>query len=133
MTPILQLTDTMSAKMSKEECKFIVTEQKRFLRRQSISRKKRCAYRFGKRQMLQCTKGIFNYLTKKSAKDHWIVKGLRQMGTLAYRPDYEKGKLVRCDDEPCCQQYPLGAGGKVQAGWLDDRFNWLDEDSVTKN
>ncbi len=127
MTAILQLTDIMSAKKSKEVAKRVVMQVKRLQKRAAISEKIKPTYRFGKREMLQICNEIGKELYQWQDETDFIVKGMRVNGMFAYRPDFETKKLYSVEDEEWAKKYPLGAGGKVWPEWLEDRYNWLDE------
>ena len=120
MTALLQLTDVMTAAKKKKILWRKKHELKKLLRRKSISENKRPVYKCGPREIMWMVNEIGKEMEKWNEEEEYILKGLRQTGMLAYRPDFEKGCLVPATGD-WCEKFPLGEGGKVEADWLQAR------------
>ena len=127
MTPHLQLTDIMSAKMSHEASDECVRGLRGILRRKAIEERVKPIFKYGKRETITCAAYIRKKLVKKQNETNWIVNGMRQAGHFCYRPSLSKKALVDCDEQDWAKEYPLGAGGKISESWIVNRKQWLDE------
>ena len=100
---------------------------KTLLRKQADAAGVRPNYKVGHRHILWLCNEVGKSLGQKQKQDNWILSGLRGVGTLAWRPDLEQQKLVRCDEQQWAKDLPMGATGKMKSEWLEARYEWLDE------
>ena len=124
MTALLQLTDIMSAAKAKKVVNKKRWQLKKLLRRRAIYERTRASYKCGKREILWICNEIAKEMEQWNEEEEYILKGLRQSGMLAYRPDYDSKQLVPAEGD-WCDRNPLGQGGKVEQSWIEERFAWL--------
>ena len=127
MTARLQLTDIMPAAKMKKIMFCKRHQLKRLLRRKSIAERKKAIYKCGPREIMWIVNEIGKEMEKWNEEEEYILKGVRQAGMLAYRPDFEKKCLVRATGD-WCDKHPLGVGGKIEPDWIEQRYNFLDKD-----
>lgn len=130
MTPVLQLTDTDLSFAVKRAADRVKAELRRDLRAEAL---KRCseppAFVCGPYEILRVAFGAHEHQVKLNNENQTILKGLRRNGMLSYRPSLSKGKLVRSDTQPWCQDMPEG-NHRMPEHWLKHRYDWLNEDGV---
>ncbi len=102
---------------------------RRELREKAPKQKVRPIYRCGPYEVLRVAFESCQCIKKQNEADNTLLKALRRNGFLAYRPDFEQGRLVKCDEQAWARELKQG-NHRMPAAWIKKRYDFLDERGV---
>jgi hypothetical protein len=131
MTAALQITDTDFAYPLKAYAKSAKEELKQQLKAAAAKAGLKPILKCGAFEILSIIKKSVDQLEVRCRKDNLVLAAGRRNGMLAYRPDFEAGRLVKPDEQPWCKDIPpCAVSHRLKPEWSKDRYNWLDKDGV---
>ena len=71
-----------------------------------------------------------NEQVKRNAETDWVLRGLRRNMMLSMRPDFEKGRMVRNEDE-WTKEMPEGSC-RLRDEWMRERYSHINQDGSMK-
>ena len=141
MTACSQVTDIMIAHVVKSIARKEMPRIRQWLKQKARRQGKEVKYALGPLEILMIAEAIDKGLEKWLKEYDFVFHGARQGGHLAYLPDVDVKKLVPVEEaaehwpapivpegmDPCKAppKVPKLGGGKLDAEWLHDRLDWM--------
>ena len=133
MTPACQITDTDVVFPVKGNAKNAEDDLRREFKAIAEAKGERCDWTCGPYEILRISAEAILKSKPKFDSGGILAAGVRN-GQLSYRPDFEKNKLVRTDEQQWCQELLNAKGENVHLGshrikqsWIEKRYQWLDQ------
>ena len=91
----------------------------------------RPVFRCGMYEIIRSLVSALEKLQHKMALGDDLLKAGRRNGWLAYQAVHEGKRFVRVDQQPWCKVQAFYEGNhRMQPSWLENRYNWLDENGM---
>ena len=102
---------------------------RREMREKAIEENTTCIFKSGPYEILKVAYESCKYVEEQNEATHALFKSLRGCGWLAYRPDFEAGKMVSVEHESWAKDFPLG-NHRMPRAWVEERLKFRDETGV---
>ncbi len=128
MTAVMQPTDTDFA----FPLKGAATRSQNNLRRELLELAReagvKATMKCGPYEQLRIAYECTQYLEEENLKKATVLKSVVRDGFLAYRPDFEKGCLVKASEQKWFEDLGVKLGNhRMKASWVEERYNFLDK------
>ena len=131
MTAVVQPVDTDVAFPMKAAAGRAQMELRKELQEKALAEGIEPVYRCGPYEILKIAFQACSYVEKQNDEFQLLLMCLRRNGFLAFRPDFEKNKLIKVEDttkplQTWAVEKPIG-GHRVKQVWVDQRWDGVQD------